>query len=360
MVAREIASSEVAHARRESGVLLAFALAIVVGGFLFDLWMPIGVGSSVVYTLLVLLSIRAAGARSTWLAAAVATALTLLGLAIDLWSDTGPDHWKGYVNRATSTFTFWAMAWLGVGYKRGRERLERERTVMLRAEQLATLGEMAAGVAHELGTPLGALQGRLEMLDHEIEAGRVEPAALRRTLRIATGLVDRMGKGVRSMRNLARDASTDPFVDVPVERIVREVLAILEERLRKLAIEVQLGPLDPTLRIHCRDTQIGQVLLNLIANAADAVADLPERWIRLEVASHADRVTITVTDSGPGIAPELREWILQPFFTTKPAGHGTGLGLSVSRAFVQAHGGTLELDPDWPHTRFVVSLPIRS
>ena len=342
---------------REHLALIGLAVGIAAGTFLFDLEMPIGVGSSVLYTLLILLSLRAAGARSTWLAAAAATALTLVGLGIDLLHEPGHELWKGYVNRATSIVTFWAMALLGVAYKRSRERQRVEQTVLLRAEQLASLGEMAAGIAHELGTPLGALQGRLEMLDQKLETGGVAPDEVRHTVRIAAALGDRMTGIIRAVRNLARDASADPFVEVPLERIVRDVLAISEERLRKLGIEVRVEPFDPDLRIACRETQISQVLLNLIANAADAIAELPERWIRIEVSRGPDGVAIAVTDSGPGIPEKVRTEMLQPFFTTKPAGQGTGLGLSVSRAFVESHAGTLALDAASPHTRFVVSLP---
>jgi C4-dicarboxylate-specific signal transduction histidine kinase len=344
---------------RERVAFGALALIIIAGTFLFDAEMPIGVGASAPYALLVLLSLRSSGAGPTWLAALVATAFTGLGLLVDLHQDPGGEHWKGYVNRSVAVFTFWAMAVLGVAYKRGRERLRGEHTLLLRAEQLASLGEMAGGIAHELGTPLGALLGRLEMLDQKLAAKETDPKEVRDAVRVASGLGERMAHIVRAVRTLARDASSDPFVEVPVERIVRDTLVVAAERLRKLGVEVSVAPFDERLRIACREVQISQVLLNLVANAADAVQDLPERWIRIEVSKSDDAVEIAVTDSGHGIAPELREAVMQPFFTTKPAGVGTGLGLSVSRAFVESHGGTLAIDAASPHTRFVVTLPLR-
>jgi C4-dicarboxylate-specific signal transduction histidine kinase len=334
------------------------ALAIVAGTFLFDLEMPIGVAAGVPYMLLVLLSLRSRGTGATWLAAGVATALTVIGLLIDLQVPR-EEQWKGVVNRAISILTVWAMAVLGIAYKRSRERLLFERTAMLRAEQLASLGEMAAGIAHELGTPLGVLQGRLEMLDQKLAAGQSDPEDVRRSIRVVAGLGDRMTRIVRAVRSLARDAWADPFVDVRVARIVRDALAVAEERLRKLGVEVRIAPFDERLRIPCREAQISQVLLNLIANAADAVQDLPERWIRIEVSRNADAVEIAVTDSGGGIPDEIRAQVMQPFFTTKPAGQGTGFGLSISRAFAEAHSGTLSIDAASPHTRFVVTLPAR-
>jgi len=343
---------------RERAVLIGLAAAIVAGGFLFDLAMPLGVAASMVYALLVLLSLRVADTRATWLAALLATALTGVGLLIDL-GEAHFEHWKGYLNRATAVFTFWAMALLAVAYKRSRERLRLEQTVGLRAEQLASLGEMTGGIAHELGTPLAALQGRLELLDQDLAEGRSDPEALRKAVQLASALGDRMALIIRAVRSLARDASADPFVEVPVGRIVRDALAVAEERLVRLGIEVRVEPFDPELRVSCRETQIGQVLLNLVANAADAVQDLPERWLRIAVAREPEGVAISVTDSGSGIPERLRATIMQPFFTTKPAGRGTGLGLSVSRTFVESHGGTLTVDAASPHTRLVVWLPVR-
>lgn len=358
-VPQRVASSG-APARTTQGcvAIAGLALAIAAGTFVFDLEMPIGVAAGIPYALLVLLSLLSRSTAATWFAAGVATALTVLGLLIDLQAPH-QEQWKGVVNRATSIFTFWAMAALGVAYKRNRERLLFEQTATLRAEQLASLGEMAAGIAHELGTPLGALQGRLEMLDQALAAGRSDPEEVRRTIDIVAGLADRMTRIVRAVRSLARDAWADPFVEVRVERIVRDTLAIAEERLRKLDVEVHVVPFDEGLRIPCREAQISQVLLNLIANAADAVQDLTERWIRIEVARNADAVEIAVTDSGGGIPDEIRAQVMQPFFTTKPAGQGTGFGLSISRAFAEAHAGTLAIDVASPHTRFVVTLPAR-
>jgi C4-dicarboxylate-specific signal transduction histidine kinase len=343
---------------RERVTLAALALAIAGGTFLFDLEMPIGVAAAVPYALLVLLSLRSASARTTWLAALVATVLTLLGTAIDSQEPT-QQHWKAYVNRSVSILTFWMVAALGVAYKRSRERLRIEDTALLRTEQLASLGEMAAGIAHELGTPLGALQGRLEMLEQKLASGRADLDEVRKTVAIASALGDRMTRIVRAVRTLARDASADPFVEVPLERILRDTSAIAEERLRKLDVELRVGPCDERLHVPCREAQIVQVLLNLISNSADAVQELPERWIRIDVSRGADAVEIAVTDSGPGIPPALRSRVMQPFFTTKGPGLGTGLGLSVSRALVESHAGTLSLDPASPRTRFVVALPLR-
>jgi signal transduction histidine kinase len=94
-----------------------------------------------------------------------------------------------------------------------------------------------------------------------------------------------------------------------------------------------------------------------MSNSFDAVETLPEKWIQVETRDLGERVEFSVTDSGSGIPAEYRARLLQPFFTTKEIGKGTGLGLSVSRGIVEAHQGSLTLDTQCPHTRFVVSLP---
>jgi C4-dicarboxylate-specific signal transduction histidine kinase len=108
-----------------------------------------------------------------------------------------------------------------------------------------------------------------------------------------------------------------------------------------------------------RPVQLSQVFLNLLNNAFDAIEGAPSPWIRVELYSEDDFIEVSVTDSGPGVAKEIRSRIMEPFFTTKPLGKGTGLGLSVSAGIMKAHHGSLFLDETSPNTRFVVRMPRR-
>lgn len=112
-------------------------------------------------------------------------------------------------------------------------------------------------------------------------------------------------------------------------------------------------------RRRVRPSQIGQVLLNLLGNAYDAVEGRPTPWVSLEARSVDGMVRITVTDCGNGIAPDVIERMMQPFFTTKPVGRGTGLGLSISSGIVDQHGGRLSYDDSGPNTRFTIEWPRR-
>jgi two-component system CheB/CheR fusion protein len=115
---------------------------------------------------------------------------------------------------------------------------------------------------------------------------------------------------------------------------------------------------DPGLRVRCREVQIVQILLNLLQNAFDAISSMDaDRWIAIEVGVQKQKVALSVIDSGGGIAPGLRERIMEPFFTTKPPGKGTGLGLSISRSIAQDHGGELRYEERDGHTCFSLIFP---
>ncbi|MGZ4858627.1 MAG: sensor histidine kinase, partial [Candidatus Angelobacter sp.] len=161
------------------------------------------------------------------------------------------------------------------------------------------------------------------------------------------------------MRRIARDGSQDPFLSVPVSKIVEQTLEVCQAKFKDQSVTLRLPALDPDLQIACREVQISQVLLNLLTNALDAVADQPgEKWVRMNVERRDESIVLSVVDSGLGVAPELKGRIMEPFFTTKEVGKGTGLGLSLSRAIAEEHGGRLEVTEDHGHTCFSLTLPV--
>jgi C4-dicarboxylate-specific signal transduction histidine kinase len=161
------------------------------------------------------------------------------------------------------------------------------------------------------------------------------------------------------MRHLAREGSQDPLRPAPLGRILEGTLEICKERFKHHAVDLRVPAVDPGLLVSCREVQIGQVLLNLLQNAFDAVMEQPgEKWIRLDARIEDDSVALSVTDSGPGIPPELRTKIMEPFFTTKEVGKGTGLGLSLSQSIVEEHGSKLELTDRGGHPCFSFRLAL--
>jgi signal transduction histidine kinase len=142
-----------------------------------------------------------------------------------------------------------------------------------------------------------------------------------------------------------------------VQQILEETLPFCMERLKQNSVELRVSPVEQSLLIDCRPTEISQVLLNLLNNAVDAAEPLPEKRMEVKVKNVGTDVEISGMDSGMGIPEQFRNKVGQPFFTTKQVGHGTGLGLSTSKGIVEAHGGHLNLDAECEHTRFVVTLP---
>ncbi|MBL7716288.1 MAG: PAS domain S-box protein [Bdellovibrionales bacterium] len=298
----------------------------------------------------------------------------------DLWKTISSGRvWKGEVkNRAKDGSEYWVLTTIVpfrgsdglperyvairtdiTSFKKDQEQAENQRAALVHAEKMASLGELAAGIGHELGNPLAALRGRVELVENQIRSGKVGVSEVLKTTEILKNLADRMAAIIRGMKALSRDGTGDPFQSAPLGRILKDVLEFASEPLKRNGIEVRRGLIDESIQIRCQETQISQVFVNLINNARDAALEQPEgkRWIQVDVKDLGNRVEISVTDSGKGIRPEIRERIMVPFFTTKPAGKGSGLGLSVSTAIIENHGGRLLLDLESPQTRFVFSLP---
>ncbi|HEY6126833.1 MAG TPA: PAS domain S-box protein [Candidatus Acidoferrum sp.] len=224
--------------------------------------------------------------------------------------------------------------------------------------KMSALGEMAGGMAHEINNPMGIIHARAsDLMEVAAEKDTVASATVLETMEKIRSTASRVTKITMGLRKFARETRDDPATEIGVREILDETLPFCLERLKQNSVELRVAPMEKSLRIDCRPTEISQVLLNLLNNAVDAVQPLAEKWVELQVRSAGKDVEISVMDSGKGIPEKIRDKVGQPFFTTKVVGHGTGLGLSISRGIVEAHGGHLNLDTQCEHTRFVVTLP---
>ncbi len=240
------------------------------------------------------------------------------------------------------------------------ERLEetvRERTQqLLQAEKLATLGELIAGIAHELNNPLSAMIGHAQLL----RMRQQDPAALARVDKVMEA-AQRATRVVRNFLTFARRHRPEKAM-VSVSEIVTRTLEFLAYQLRVANVEVQLAlPADlPT--IAADPHQLQQAFLNLFNNAAQAMAKADGRGTLRVTGSTAPArtwITIAVADDGPGIPPENLPRLFEPFFTTKPPGEGTGLGLAIARGIVTEHGGTVTVESEpGKGATFLVTLPV--
>jgi len=230
------------------------------------------------------------------------------------------------------------------------DRAELERR-LVQADKLSSIGLLAAGVAHEVNTPLAVISTYAQMLAKQISGDEQKAPLLEKIARQTF----RASEIVNSLLNFSRTSPTE-FVSVDLNKIVRETLALMEHQLMKTRVTATLTLDEKLPRIKGNPGKLQQVFLNLFLNARDAM----ERGGVLEIktSAHDGHVLVTVADSGAGIARENLEKIFDPFFTTKGAKKGTGLGLSVSYGIVREHAGNIEVQSEiGAGTRFELSFP---
>ena len=221
--------------------------------------------------------------------------------------------------------------------KRASEELARQREMLHQREKLAALGSLLAGVAHELNNPLSVVVARAAILEERDDAGTRETAA---KIRAAA---ERCARIVRTFLAMARQQQPTR-APVAVDEVLAAALDITGYALKTSGIEVELDLADNVPPVLGDADQLHQVFMNLIINAQQAMQDEPRRrkltlTSRFELGANA--VRIAIADNGPGIPEAVRNRIFEPYFTTKPVGTGTGVGLAVCLGIVEAHGGTL-------------------
>lgn len=226
-----------------------------------------------------------------------------------------------------------------------------QRESLVSSAKFSALGQMAAGIAHEINNPLTIILGYSQRLRTCINEDGIAP------LENIQAAVKRIGAIVRGIKNASRDSSNDPMQTVDVSMVIADTLAFTQERFKSHQIALHVVPARDGLFIHCRQTEIAQILINLLSNAHDAIQNLNEKWVRLEVSLVNREIQMTVIDSGSGIPQAVQQKLMVPFFTTKAPGVGTGLGLSISRQIAEKHGGRLIYDGSHRNTTFVLILP---
>lgn len=237
------------------------------------------------------------------------------------------------------------------------DRLRAERARSMYSAKMASLGEMAAGVAHEINNPLTIISCLSELSLELLSKEPPDTKDLQANVAAIGSTSRKIAKIVTGLRTFSRDAKGDPLVPCKLRDILEETLAFSRERMSIHDIELRVIHAKENPEVECRAAEIGQVLLNLLNNAFDAIVyDDFKKWIEIESRVNGEWVEVSVTDSGEGISQEDRERLFTPFFTTKDTGKGTGLGLSISKGILEAHKGELFLDPDSEHTRFVFRL----
>jgi C4-dicarboxylate-specific signal transduction histidine kinase len=340
---------------------LGLSLALVALVFAIDLALPLGVASAVPYTFAVLLALSDRRSKAGPAVAAVCAVLTVLKMFIH--PDRGTtEEWKVLANRGLALFAIGLTTVLGILRKRAtaareaaEEQLKAQRETLAHVGRLSMLGQVAAGLAHELNQPLAAIGLQAEVAARLAERYPDAGVELSAALKEIAAQSSRAGEIIRGVRRMARKESpgSDPL---PVDDAVASALAILDWQIKKAHAVVRIDPGGPGAVVAANRIQIEQVLLNLLQNALDAVAGQPldRRIIEVGVGISQESVVVTVLDSGEGGYDAAR--LFEPFYTTKAG--GLGLGLAICRGIVEAHGGRLAAQRTDGGTEFAMTLPV--
>jgi signal transduction histidine kinase len=235
------------------------------------------------------------------------------------------------------------------------EALQRSQRQLVQAEKASALGTLVAGVAHELNNPITAMLHYTDYLKAVASAQAAERPVLEKIDRQARRCAD-IVQGLLTFSHVDQEEGSVPPVNL--RAVVEAAVGLVRHRIEDEGVRLVLAldPDPPPLRMRANHLQ--QVLLNLLLNALDAVREVAEKEVHLTIAEPDGRVRISVSDTGPGIEEQNLDRVFDPFFSTKPVGEGTGLGLSVSRSIVEGYGGTLTVaNRPRSGTRFVITLP---
>lgn len=237
--------------------------------------------------------------------------------------------------------------------------LEISKIQLINSSKMASLGEMASGMAHEINNPLAIIQGKVQVVTMMLQDLHVkQPTVFEEINKIKT-TTDRIDKIVKGLRNFSRASNNDPFEPISLRKLMDETLDLCFEKFKAHGIDLKIKNV-PDVSILCRPSQISQVFINLLNNASDAIEELRQKWIEIDFKVEGNRVAIYITDSGTGIPPEIAQRIMEPFFTTKEVRKGTGLGLSIAKSIIETHHGVIWLDQKHTHTRFVIEFLIQT
>jgi two-component system C4-dicarboxylate transport sensor histidine kinase DctB len=210
---------------------------------------------------------------------------------------------------------------------------------LVHAGRMAALGQMSASVTHELNQPLAALRTIAANTIVFFERGNTLDASA--NLTVIGDLVERMGRITGQLKKFAYKKTPVRCEATPLAAVVSDSLVLLGARAREEGVRLDFDPAASELHAWCEPTRLGQVLLNLVGNALDAVRGRSPAWVRVILGEEPGAITIEVRDNGSGLADEVMPHLFEPFFTTKEQGAGLGLGLAISAEIVRGFGGTL-------------------
>lgn len=228
------------------------------------------------------------------------------------------------------------------------------------ANKMASLGEMAAGMAHEINSPIQTINLIAQRVQLQLKKN-IPPEDIHESMNKISASVKKVTEIIDSLRKVSRDSTDENVVCVSLNELLRDAKNMTVERFKvnDVKFNIKYHEISENMTIQCQRLQISQILINLLNNAYDAVMNQKDKWIRIDIRQKLDNILISVCDNGKGIPDEISDKLFEPMFTTKDVGKGTGLGLSISREIASNHKGKLYLEKDAKNTCFVLELPIK-
>ena len=365
---------------------IAFGSAFLMSLFLiFDMTTPLGAAAGVPYIAMILVSLWSSSSRLPLYLALAGSVLIIHGY---FHSPDGGTTWKVIANLGLALFAIWVTALLimrwkiieqanatyrtqveneklqsTVRLKQAEEEAQQNRERLAHVDRVSAMGEMAAGIAHEINQPLTAIATYTEACQRMLKNGTLDEKDLSSVLGKIGSQAHRAGEIIRHLRSFVkkRDSHRDT---TDCNELVREVVSLVrpEAKLHNIAVVLNLAPKLPAVNVDA--IQIQQVILNLVNNGIDSMVEASlanpeikanEILIKTRLLNN-DAVEIGIRDQGIGMSDYVAQHIFDPFFTTKAK--GMGMGLSISRSILKSHGGSIQVRPVAPRgSLFYVSLP---
>lgn len=244
-----------------------------------------------------------------------------------------------------------------INYKDAYEKIHEQQMQLIHNAKLASIGEMATSIAHEINNPLTIINGNVGLLRRLLQQVQCMSPKGKQYLDSIENTVSRIDKIIRGMKALSHNGARDPFEKEDLRQIISNAIAFIHLKHHPHKIQIRETYKKQEAWVECRSIQIEQIIINLLSNSFDAICSSQDPWVEIQILEKDNCWKISVIDSGQGIDKAVHDKIMRPFFTTKPLHEGTGLGLSISKGLAEDHQGTLELDPKHPNTKFVVTLP---
>ena len=238
------------------------------------------------------------------------------------------------------------------------EKIYLEQHKTFQANKLSILGEMAAGVAHELNNPLAIIAGYLQIMDLESQSVDQPNEERLKMIQAMLKATDRATRIVENLKSLSRDASTDAMETTSFRDIIENPIELLSNRFERQNVKFTYKALETNVYIDCRKTELSQLFFNLMLNAFEASQKDHHPWIKIETFLKKDELEVSISNSGPTIPIELRSKIFNPFYSTKASGFGVGMGLSIANTVIHQHKGSIILDPTTSFNNFIIKLPL--